>query len=198
MYLVDNTIQIGVKTVLRYKNFSLDGYVTSVLIAQWLLERNISIMWALRKDRVGLPKEMTTDIGRSERCCYNENLMLVSYTDKKKKDINKVPLLRRSRSKSWFGANSRTLCNEITNKKLSDFQIIWYLEKELVMQFIQQRYQDNFGINSSLKEKLRWYWILFLSRTIFCLHKQKESMGTKNVLKRYIELVTKLQRKGLW
>ena len=210
IYLVENTIQIGGKTVLRGKNISLDRYFTSLSIAEWLQERNISVTGTLRKDRIGLPQEMKTEAGRTEKStkwCYNGNMMLVSYADKKKKgtkvvlllstmhdeihvsrdertkpslivyydhmkggvdvmDLCSTMLTTRSKTPRWalnatfflldiVRTNSRTLFNEIKNSKLSNFEYTWNLGKELVMPFIQQRYQANDGIQSSLKEKMR-------------------------------------------
>ena len=73
---------------MRGKNISLDHYFTALSIAEWLNNRNISMIVTLQMDRIGIPKEMKTEAGRKEKStkwCYHENMMLVSYADKKKK-----------------------------------------------------------------------------------------------------------------
>ena len=50
----------------------------------------------MRKDKVGQPKEMKADVGRSKKSttwCYNENRMFVSYADESKKETKVVLLL---------------------------------------------------------------------------------------------------------
>ena len=111
IYLVENTIQIGGKTVLRGKNISLDRYFTSLSIAEWLQERNISVTGTLRKDRIGLPQEMKTEAGRTEKStkwCYNGNMMLVSYADKKKKGRKVVLLFSTTHDEIHVSRDERT------------------------------------------------------------------------------------------
>ena len=63
---------------------------TSVTLAEWCLERNITIVGTLKSDRKGIPKEMKGVADREEKStafCYSEDekTMLLSYIDKKKK-----------------------------------------------------------------------------------------------------------------
>ena len=62
----------------------------SVTLAEWCLERNITIVGTLKSDRKGIPKEMKGVADREEKSiafCYSEDekTMLLSYIDKKKK-----------------------------------------------------------------------------------------------------------------
>ena len=51
--------------------------------------------------------------------------------------------------------NARTLYNEINNKKLTTFEFTYQLAKELVLPFIQQRYDTPTGLQTSLKRKMK-------------------------------------------
>ena len=51
------------KTVGR--NISLDQYFTSVILAEWCLEKGVSIVGTIRTDRKGIPKE-TKELGNKE------------------------------------------------------------------------------------------------------------------------------------
>ena len=75
---------------LQGRNISLDRYFTSVTLAEWCLERNITIVGTLKSDRKGIPKEVKGVADREEKStafCYSEDekTMLLSYIDKKKK-----------------------------------------------------------------------------------------------------------------
>ena len=68
----------------------LDRYVTSVTLAEWCLERDITIVGTLKSDRKGIPKEMKGVADREDKStafCYSEDekTMLLPYIDKKKK-----------------------------------------------------------------------------------------------------------------
>ena len=70
-------------------NISMDRYFTSVPLAQWCLERNITIVSAMRQDSKGIPAEIKKIDKRDERSTSyvhnkDDDLMLVSYVDKKK------------------------------------------------------------------------------------------------------------------
>ena len=70
-------------------NISMDRYFTSVPLAQWCLERNIAIVGTMRLDRKGIPAEIKKIDKRDERSTSyvhnkDDDLMLVSYVDKKK------------------------------------------------------------------------------------------------------------------
>ena len=94
-YLTENSIRVGGKNCLRGRNISLDRYFTSISIAEWCLDNNITITGTTRKDRLGVPKEMKTESGRVEKStiwCYN-NMVMVSYADKKKKGTKVVLFL---------------------------------------------------------------------------------------------------------
>ncbi len=95
-YLVENTIRIAGTASLRGRNISLDRYFTSLTIADWLLEKDITITGTLRKDRIGLPRELKIEAGREPKStmwCYNGKKMLISYADKKKKGTKVVMAL---------------------------------------------------------------------------------------------------------
>ena len=86
-WLVNNFQIYG---TLQGRNISLDRYFTSVTLAEWCLERNITIVGTLKSDRKGIPKEMKGVADREEKStvfCYSEDekKMLLSYIDKKKK-----------------------------------------------------------------------------------------------------------------
>ena len=70
-------------------NMSMDRYFTSVPLAQWCLERNITIVSAMRQDPKGIPAEIKKIDKRDERSTFyvngkNDDLMLVPYINKKK------------------------------------------------------------------------------------------------------------------
>ena len=52
---------------LRGRNISLDIYFTSLSIAEWCLDKDITITGTLRKDRIGLPREMKVGDGREAK-----------------------------------------------------------------------------------------------------------------------------------
>ena len=82
-YLVMHTTKVGGTACLRGRNIALDQYFTSLSVAEWCLEKTIT----LRSDCKGIPKEMKTDSGReskSTKWCYNDEKMLILYADKKK------------------------------------------------------------------------------------------------------------------
>ena len=65
-------------------------------IAEWLLERNITLTGTMRGDRKGIPAELKLVAGREPKStiwCYNGEKMLISYADKKKKKDPKLVLL---------------------------------------------------------------------------------------------------------
>ena len=70
-------------------NISMDRYFTSVTIVQCALEKKITIVGTMRLDRKGIPKEIKSLENREERSILyvfdsDENILLVSYIDKKK------------------------------------------------------------------------------------------------------------------
>ena len=86
-WLVNN---FQIYQTLQGQNISLDRYFTSVTLAEWCLETNITIVGTLKFDRKGIPKEMKGVADREEKntaLCYSEDekLMLLLYIDKKKK-----------------------------------------------------------------------------------------------------------------
>ena len=52
---------------LQGQNFSLDRYFTRVTLAEWCLERNITIVDTLKSDRIGIPKKMKGVADRDEK-----------------------------------------------------------------------------------------------------------------------------------
>ena len=57
-YLVTYALQEGGKECMKGRNIALDRYFTSMAIAEWCLERNITITGTLKSDRKGIPNEM--------------------------------------------------------------------------------------------------------------------------------------------
>ena len=64
--LVENTEQ---KVKLTGRNISMDRYYTSVVVADWLLDKKITMVGTLMKNRVGLPKEVI-DLKNRETFSY--------------------------------------------------------------------------------------------------------------------------------
>ena len=67
----------------------MDSYFTSVYLATWALEKNITIVGTMNQDQKGISKEVKPVADREERTVmhvYNtkEKIMLFSYFDKKK------------------------------------------------------------------------------------------------------------------
>ena len=86
-WLVNNFQIYG---TLQGRNISLDRSFTSVTIAEWCLERNITIVDTQKSDPKGIPNEMKEVADREKKStafCYSEDekAMLLSYIDKKKK-----------------------------------------------------------------------------------------------------------------
>ena len=94
-YLVDG-LQEHVD--LSGRNISMDRYFTSMTIAAYLLERNITLVGTLRTDRVGIPKEIKDVKDRdhpSTKYCYDKEgkALLISYVVKKKSGVRNVLVL---------------------------------------------------------------------------------------------------------
>ena len=72
-WLVNNFQIYG---TLQGRNIFLDRYFTSVTLAEWCLERNITIVGTLKSDRKGIPKEVNRVADREEKStafCYSKN-----------------------------------------------------------------------------------------------------------------------------
>ena len=72
-WLVNNFQIYG---TLQGRNISLDRYFTSVTLAEWCLERNITIVGTLKSYRKGIPKEIKGVADREEKStalCYSED-----------------------------------------------------------------------------------------------------------------------------
>ena len=52
-------------------------------------------------------------------------------------------------------SNARTLYQEVTGKKISNFEFTWQLSKALVLPFILHRYQNCTSLTNKLKEEMR-------------------------------------------
>lgn len=95
-YLVENIIKTGGTACMKGRNISLDRYFTSMTIAEWCLEKDITITGTMRRDRQGIPTEMKKETGRVPKStiwAYHNNKMLLSYADKKKKGTKIVLFL---------------------------------------------------------------------------------------------------------
>ena len=72
-------------------NISMDRYFTSVTIARWATDHKFTIVGTMKHNRKGIPKEFKTVDGREKLSTKfihaqdsgDENIMLVSYVDKK-------------------------------------------------------------------------------------------------------------------
>ena len=79
-------------------NISMDRYFTSVPLAQWCLERNITIVGTMRLGRKGIAAEIKKIDKRDERSTFyvygkDDDLILVSHVDKKKSRTKHVVVL---------------------------------------------------------------------------------------------------------
>ena len=79
-------------------NISMDRYFTSVPLAQWCLERNITIVGTMRLGRKGIAAEIKKIDKRDERSTFyvygkDDDLMLVSHVDKKESRKKHVVVL---------------------------------------------------------------------------------------------------------
>ena len=70
-YLVNTAIELGGKKFLKGQNISLDCYFTLMVIAEWCLEKNITITGTLKSKRKGMPKEIKKEGNTkgNERSC---------------------------------------------------------------------------------------------------------------------------------
>lgn len=85
-------------TNLKGRNLSIDRYFTSMSIAEWLLNRGLTVVGTLRQDRKGIPDGIKTTDGRenlSTMYAYCEDIksLLVSYVVEKKKGKKNVLVL---------------------------------------------------------------------------------------------------------
>ena len=76
----------------------MDWYFTSVTIAQWALEKKITIVGTIQLDHKGIPKEIKSLENREKRSVLHvfdshEKILLVSYIDKKKSGKRNVVFL---------------------------------------------------------------------------------------------------------
>ena len=66
----------------------MDRYFTSIHLAQWTAQKNITIVGTTRLDRKGIPPQIQKVDNRNKKsiffvCGEDDDLMLVSYIDKK-------------------------------------------------------------------------------------------------------------------
>ena len=66
----------------------MDRYFTSIHLAQWAAEKNTTIVGSMRLDRKGIPPQIQKVDNRNKKsiffvCGEDDDLMLVSYIDKK-------------------------------------------------------------------------------------------------------------------
>ena len=108
-WLVNNFQIYG---TLQGRNISLIRYFTSVTLAEWCLERNITIVGTLKFDRKVISKEMKGVADREEKStafCYSEDkkAMLLSYIEKKKKDKKNILALTTMHNQMKFRVDER-------------------------------------------------------------------------------------------
>ena len=83
---------------IRGRNLSIDRFFTSVTIAEWLLDRGLTVVGTLRTDRKGIPEAVKKVDNREDKntkffFCEDISSLLVSYVVKKKKGWNNVLVL---------------------------------------------------------------------------------------------------------
>ena len=97
---------------LQGRNLFLDRYFTSVALAEWYLERNITIVGTLNSDRKVISKEMKGIADREEKStafCYSEDekAMLLSYIDNNKKENKNIVTLTTIHNQVKFSVDER-------------------------------------------------------------------------------------------
>ena len=115
-YLVDSIKQY---VRLRGRNISMDRYFTSLPVAEYLLENDITVVGTLRSHRIGLPKELTEvkdrdDLSVKYAFTEDENIMLVSYVFKKKSGKRNILMLTTMHKLVKITRDSRKKPNVIT------------------------------------------------------------------------------------
>ena len=83
---------------IRGRNLSIDRFFTSVTIAEWLLDRGLTVVGNLRTDRKGIPEAVKKVDNREDKntkffFCEDISSLLVSYVVKKKKGWKNVLFL---------------------------------------------------------------------------------------------------------
>ena len=78
----------------------MDRYFTSLSIADWLLEKNITVIGTMKENRVGIPQELRSPNGREVKSTismHNSNngkkKMLISWVDQKKSGLKNIIML---------------------------------------------------------------------------------------------------------
>lgn len=83
---------------IKGRNLSIDRYFTSVTIAEWLLNRGLTVVGTLRHDRRGIPEGIKKVTGRDDKStkyfyCEGIKSIMVSYAIKKKTGWKNVLVL---------------------------------------------------------------------------------------------------------
>ena len=97
----------------------MDRYFTSLPVAEYLLENDITVVGTLRSHRIGLPKELTEVKDRDDlsvKYAFTEdgNIMLVSYVVKKKSGKRNILMLTAMHKSVKITCDSRKKPNVIT------------------------------------------------------------------------------------
>ena len=100
MYLVND---VNHYNSIDGSNISMDRYFTSVVVAQWTLEKKTTIVGKMRLDRKGRPKKIKSLENRDKSSVLHvfdsdEKILLVLYSDKKKSDKRNFIVLSKSES----------------------------------------------------------------------------------------------------
>ena len=79
-------------------NIMMDRYFTSLSIADWLLERNMTVVGTMKDNRVRIPQKLRNPHGfdQQSQCITpitGEKKMLVSWADKKKSGLKNILML---------------------------------------------------------------------------------------------------------
>ncbi|XP_071051378.1 piggyBac transposable element-derived protein 4-like [Onthophagus taurus] len=72
------------------RNLTIDNFFTSVLLATYLLDKNITVVGTLRQNKHDIPKEIKASKDRvvySSLFCFQNNVSMVSYARKKNKCV---------------------------------------------------------------------------------------------------------------
>ncbi|XP_022910889.2 piggyBac transposable element-derived protein 4-like [Onthophagus taurus] len=103
-YALDGLVYVGphknlglevVQTLVRGihnsgRNLTIDNFFTSVPLATYLLDKNITVVGTLRQNKSDIPKEMKASKDRvvySSLFCFQNNVSMVSYARKKNKCV---------------------------------------------------------------------------------------------------------------
>lgn len=86
--------QMEKKISLQGRNISMDRLYTSISIAQWLLEKKMTLVGTLQTNRIGIPDKLKSTKDR-------EDLSSTIYWEKEKKDMVMCTYTVKTKSSGW-------------------------------------------------------------------------------------------------